>query len=282
MRWGYAVAGGIGAVMWFGAGPANAGLRIDALPVGYGDCYVVEFASAGARRWTAMVDGGPAAGVPVLLRHLKTRGIRRLDAAFLTHPHPNHLDGLRALAQQSPPRAFFWTGAPDERDAMGALLQSLKRHRVPTHIVSKGWLQRPRRDLLVEVLHPATRAEGIHHNNLVLRIAHGEAAAVFTGDLAAESLPAVFSAWQGRPDRRPAYEVVTWPHHGDPLSAEGLRWLDEAAWVFLSVGPNSFGLPRCDLAPALCQKSLRTDIGSAASLVTGGAGWRPTSEAQSP
>jgi glyoxylase-like metal-dependent hydrolase (beta-lactamase superfamily II) len=51
---------------------------------------------------TFLVDVGPAATVPVLLKSLKGLGIRHLDAVLLTHIHIDHAGGAGDLAESFP------------------------------------------------------------------------------------------------------------------------------------------------------------------------------------
>ncbi|MCK7525065.1 MAG: MBL fold metallo-hydrolase [Ignavibacteriales bacterium] len=70
-----------------------------------------------------LIDGGGLAGSPfdvgerVVSPVLWRKGIRRIDRLVLTHPHPDHLAGLVAVA-----RNFrigeFWEGRPAPGDGL--------------------------------------------------------------------------------------------------------------------------------------------------------------------
>ena len=49
---------------------------------------------------TFVVDVGPAATVPVLLKALDELGVRRLDAVLLTHIHIDHAGGIGDFVSQ--------------------------------------------------------------------------------------------------------------------------------------------------------------------------------------
>src|SRR5262249_5780936 len=80
----------------------RAPLALTPLPVGHGDALLVS--SAGVH---LLVDGG---GVPdgadpgarIVLPYLRERGIRRLDAVALSHPHPDHALGLLTVLREVP------------------------------------------------------------------------------------------------------------------------------------------------------------------------------------
>ncbi|MGZ5498109.1 MAG: ComEC/Rec2 family competence protein, partial [Candidatus Aminicenantales bacterium] len=81
--------------------PRSTDLRITMIDVGQGESLLVEF--PGGR--TMVIDGGGLASSPfdvgerVVSPVLWRKGITRIDYLVLTHPHPDHLDGLVALAR---------------------------------------------------------------------------------------------------------------------------------------------------------------------------------------
>ena len=76
-------------------------LRVTFLDVGQGDAALIE----GPRGFVALIDGGgasTAASIPaprVIVPVLRRKTIGRLDLVVLSHPHPDHMNGLfRVLA----------------------------------------------------------------------------------------------------------------------------------------------------------------------------------------
>ncbi|MCK7499620.1 MAG: MBL fold metallo-hydrolase [Comamonadaceae bacterium] len=106
--------------------PASPDLVITLIDVGQGESVLVEFPG----RRTMLIDGGGLMGSPfdvgerVVSPVLWRKGIRRVDHLVLTHPHPDHLAGLVAVA-----RNFrigeFWEGRPAPDEGLAAELDRL-------------------------------------------------------------------------------------------------------------------------------------------------------------
>jgi len=76
--------------------------RIEFLDVGQGDAILLR-----AEGFAVLVDGGGRRedrefGRRILMPKLLDRGVRRLDAVLLTHPHPDHCEGLRTVLATMP------------------------------------------------------------------------------------------------------------------------------------------------------------------------------------
>ena len=109
-------------------------LTVTFLDVGQGDAAVVE-APGGA---VMLIDGGGTrdgqfdTGARIVEPFLRARGISRLDVVALSHPHPDHLNGLFRILQRFPVGAF-WSSGDDGRNPEYRRLVALAAARgVPT------------------------------------------------------------------------------------------------------------------------------------------------------
>jgi competence protein ComEC len=219
------------------------------LDVGQGDSTLIEFPDG--RRM--LIDGGGVAagrflglqdestfsiGENVVSAYLFSRGIRRLDAAVLTHAHNDHLDGLFEVLENFRV-GELWLGRNPPIPAYRALLATAGRREVPVRWVSAG-----EEIGEITVLHPPVgwRVKKTADNNdsVVLLLRAGRQTALFTGDL---ELPL------------PGVEFVNLlkvSHHG----SKGVRMRVKADVRVISVGAsNPFGHPHASSLPAL-----RTDV----------------------
>ncbi len=99
-------AGAVFALFALRPGPAGPerGFAIEALDVGQGDAILLRW-----KRRAILVDGGGPFDIEAtefgrarVLPKLLDRGVTRLDAVMLTHPHPDHALGLFAVLEELP------------------------------------------------------------------------------------------------------------------------------------------------------------------------------------
>jgi competence protein ComEC len=162
-------------------------LVVTFLAVGQGDAALVEWPDG--RRW--LVDGGPSSDQ--LLRYLRRRGLRGLDAVVLSHAHDDHMGGLLPVMQSLPVRAFWVPRAPLAEEAAYTALWDAARSQGSTLVLPDDVPVRGLSGARIEHPRSGWRARGrdtINDESLVLRLDHGRHRVLFTGDveLQAEAL----------------------------------------------------------------------------------------------
>jgi len=224
-------------VAWQGRGSIEL-LMID---VGQGDAIAIRSPSG---RWM-LVDAGPPAtddpGAHPVVRALASRGVRRLEALVLTHPHLDHIGGAVAVLRSFEVGAVHDPGLPAPSAEYLGVLELAQERDVPWRTARAG----DRFELggvAVEVLHPAADAAvapDANENSVVLRVSYGAFDALLTGDAYREAERSVTEA------ATYDLEVLKAGHHGSDTSTDSLllaRTHPEVALV--SAGrSNRYGHP---------------------------------------
>ena len=254
--------------------------RLTFLDVGQGDSALVE----GPGGFVALVDGGGRydnnfdTGARIVEPVLRARGITKLDLVVLSHPHPDHMNGLLRILRRFPV-GTLWTNGDDGRNPVYRTLLDIARARaVPTPIPSPF----ERRGLTVTPLGPwldghigAPPGLGTNDASLVVRLVYAGRCFLLAGDLGEEGEAELLERPGGSLDL--ACDVLKVPHHGSRY-ASGDGFLDAVSprLAVASAGKfNRFGLPNPIALERYAKRGIpvmRTDRDGAVSMVVDGKG----------
>lgn len=157
--------------------------------VGQGGAALIEFADG--RTW--LIDGGPPGRR--LLKWLRRRGIRHLDAVFVSHPDLDHFGGLHPVLDELSVERLWVPRRPKggERSFHNLWLLAHKRG-IPSAVFGQS--------------------AGFDDNEegIVLTIRHGRHSFLFSGDIGTETENRIAA-------KTPPISVVQVPHHGSRFSS---------------------------------------------------------------
>jgi len=199
------------------------GINITFLDVGQGDCAIVEAGPGG----NIVIDGGGTRdnrfdiGRSVVAPYLWNRRIRTIDLVVLSHPHPDHMNGLIAVLNDLTVREVWSSGLDRSLPGYGEFQRPLIERGIPHRAVSAGDHGQIGNAHL-EVLHPRpsflqrTKTPFATENDrsLVIRMKTLGTTVLFPGDIhgSGES-----SLLRNVPDL--ASDLVKVPHHGSKTSS---------------------------------------------------------------
>ena len=255
-------------------------LSVTFLDVGQGDAALVE----GPRGFVALVDGGGRyddsfdTGARIVEPVLRARGIVKLDLVVLSHPHPDHMNGLLRILKRFPVGALWTSGDDGGNPVYQTLMAMARERRVPTPLPA----ELSRDGLTIVPLGPwfdghigAPPGLGTNDASLVIRLDYAGHRILLGGDIGEEGEAELL-------DRRAdgielACDVLKVPHHGSRYASSGV-FLDAVSptLAVASAGKyNRFGLP----SPAALERYtrrgirvLRTDRDGAVSITANRAG----------
>lgn len=227
-------------------------LRVTFLDVGQGDAILLQ-APEGR---TALVDAGPGDIVP-LLREL---GVERIDLMVATHPHADHIGGMRGVIESIPVRFFMDNGDPHTTATYRGLTAALEARPEITYLEAT-----PRTISLgsatLEVLPLLPRGTAAHNDrSITLVLRFGDFTALLSGDSEVRQLTHLVGLGVV-----PELTLLKAPHHG---SDNGFTWdflgVARPQVVVISVGrDNRYGHPRraaLDAYAAAADETFRTDL----------------------
>jgi len=250
-------------------------LRVTFLDVGQGDSALVE----GPRGFVALVDAGGRydnsfdTGARIVEPVLRARGITKLDLVVLSHPHPDHMNGLLRILKRFPVGAL-WTSGDDGNNPVYGNLMALARERgVPAPLPA----EQIRNGLTITPLGPWMDGHigvppglGVNDASLVVRLGYVGRCVLLVGDIGNEGESELLEGGSSNP--RLACDVLKVPHHGSRYSSSG-PFLDAVSprLAVASAGRfNRFGLPNPYALERYAQRNIplmRTDRDGAVGVV---------------
>jgi competence protein ComEC len=216
--------------------------------VGQGDSTLLKFPNGK----TMLVDGGGSRdetwdpGSTRVVPALRASGVKHLDWVVATHPHADHVAGLRAVLK-SISVGELWICWHDQPDTWLHKLLSIARER-------NIRILRPRKihsgAVTIQPLWPrgfetfcGDPGYSANDNSIVLRVEYGQAAILLTGDIEEPVEHALTQEQQTA--RLLRADLLKVPHHGSPTSSTDqlLEAVSPRLAVISCGSGNLFGLP---------------------------------------
>jgi len=285
----------LGAALALGLGAGSLGARelarrldpdviVTLLDVGQGDAAVVQVPGG----HTLLIDGGGTydggfdPGARVVEPFLRGRGITRLDAVLLSHPHPDHLNGLHRVLARFPVAALWTSGDDGHNPEYGRLLDEARARGVRLPVPATTELGA----LRIEPLGPFVATNGgdrvgppegtsVNDASLVVRLVFGARSFLFAGDIEADGEGEVVG--RRGAGQTVASDVLKVPHHGSRTSSsEELVAAVRPRLAVMSLGwKNRFHFPAAQVVARYLAHGttvLRTDLAGAVTIRASPAG----------
>jgi competence protein ComEC len=267
-------------------------LRLTVIDVGQGDGILVELPG----RRAILIDGGGLfddrfdIGEHLVVPFLLSRWIAHLDLVVLSHPHPDHLNGLVAVLRRISV-GQVWDGGQRAGSPSYLWFEEVLRHRrIPHKILRASYRTSEFDPIEIAVLHPPTtllqgsprgRSSDVNSNSLVLLLRYRDVRILLPGDIEEEAERLLLEQGTGL-----SAQVLKVPHHGGRTSSS-LPFLERVrpAVAVVSAGyRNRFRHPHQETLEryrAMGIDLFRTDLDGAVTITTDGRAINVTTMQQS-
>lgn len=251
-------------------------LQIYALDVGQGDSLLI--ISPGHK--AVLIDGGPAGADEAVLAALQRHRVVALDLAVATHPHADHIAGLRRVIELVPVSNFLDSGQPYPSAEYERLLRTISDRGFRFINAQRGQTFELDSGVKLEVLNPQGHSQWINKvrpggslenaNSVVLRLTYGNFAMLFTGDAEFETEALLMKA--GLPLQA---QVLKLGHHGSRYATSGrfLETIKPQAAIISCGADNRYGHPAQETLNRLRQSNIntfRTDLNGEITVISDG------------
>ncbi len=261
------------------------GVVIRVLDIGQGDAVLIQ-----TKEQTALVDTGDTTESKKLTEALKQAGVRRIDKLILTHPHRDHIGGVKAVFRNFEVRMAFDNGQPTSTSVYRKYLKTLRDKDIPSQSLRDGDVLDLGDGALLRVLSPTQEMVdergmqdgrlNLNLNSLVARLEYGDFAMMLTGDA---EIPTEEGIMARHPVGELRCQVLKAGHHGSKTaSGEAFLRAVGAGTVLVSCGadneyhcPHPSVLKRYEKLGIHCR---RTDLSGTITVRTDGGSYTVETE----
>jgi competence protein ComEC len=267
---------------WYYTKNFNRNLRVTFLSVGQGDSALIEFPK-GKRM---IIDGGGEeyndsydTGRNIIAPFLWKEKIKRVDYLLLSHPHPDHLNGLRFIAKNFKVKEIWTNGQSTDMESYLELMEIVNHEGIKKVTMNVETLPKYINGVRVDIYNPPVQLfqgqgtnlqSSLNNNSVVAKLTFKEVSLLFTGDIEEKAEKNLIQLGS-----RLKSTVIKAPHHGS-LRSNTKEFLAKVhpSYAVFSVGyKNRFGFPNKRILERyrdLGSRTYRTDTEGAITMVTDG------------
>lgn len=228
-------------------------LTVHYLDVGQGDSIFIELPT----NETMLIDASVNAYGNGIVQYIEEQGYNRIDYLVATHPHADHIGGMRKVIKSLEIGKIYMPKATSNTNTYKKLLTEIKNEGLKINTAKAGETIYEDKDLGIYLLAPnSEKYDDLNNYSAVIRIVYGSRAFLFMGDaekLSEKEITADIKA-----------DVLKLGHHGSSTSTskEFLERVQPIAAVASCGENNDYGHPHKETVELLEKEGVefyRTD-----------------------
>jgi len=231
--------------------------------VGQGDAIIIEKGN-----YQILIDGGPDDSVLICLGKYLPAWDRQIEKVILTHPHADHLTGLREVANRYEVGEVYYSGVDYDSNGYVEFKQLLSDKKITTNVPKIGDTIQPYENATLTFLWPGDRYQNVTEENLnntseAVKFCYFTNCVLLLGDLETDGQAAMFGD-AANLNRDFSVSLLKLAHHGSTNGTNQLL-LDtiKPKYAIAEVGANNkYGHPHQAVIDLLTQDNIqlsRTD-----------------------
>jgi len=216
-------------------------LKITFLDVGDGDSIFIQFPGGSNMLVDAGCGGVSDVGRFTIVPFLLHNGITSLNYVLLTHPHDDHIGGLKGITEYIKIRNILDNGFEEETPVFREYRRISREKGIKTISLYRGFRIDVNKDLGVYILNPPTLDSinkvysNINDTSIVLKLLYKDFSLLLCADIEDEAMRDLI-----RYRNFLEADVIKVPHHGNRSSFAWSQFLKEVAPKFAIVSKAGF------------------------------------------
>ena len=219
-------------------------LYVHFIDVGQADSILIEESSGK----NILIDGGNRGDTELLKDYLKDNNIKTIDLLIGTHPHEDHIGGLKGIIEAFNIGTIYMPKVVHTSSTYENLLKAIKKQSCKI-TTPKAGTSFELGDVTIEILAPNSNTyESLNNYSIIIRLIYGNTSFLFTGDAEGLSEQEILDKGYNI-----SSNVLKVAHHGSRYSTteEFLKKVSPEYAVISSEIDNSYGHPHREVLEML-------------------------------